>query len=326
MRGPRFGSHDGLRLGPLPGTRYPDPRIEVLDPRFPRQGNAGIERIATGCRWAEGPVYFRDLGCLVWSDIPNNRMLRWLEEDGHVSVFRAPSHYSNGNTRDRQGRLVSCEHDTRRVTRTEADGTITVLMDRYQGKPLNAPNDVVVHSDGAVWFTDPGYGIDGPYEGHAAEAELPRNVYRLDPASGQATVVADDFVRPNGLAFSPDEARLYIVDSGLTHGGPAHIRVFDVDGARLRNGRVFAEDFAPGFTDGLRTDVAGNVWASMGWADPAEDGVRCYAPDGVLLGKVHLPESCANLCFGGKKRDRLFMCASTSVYALYVNTQGAQVP
>ena len=174
MRGPRFGSHDGLRLGPLPGTRYPDPRIEVLDPRFPRQGNAGIERIATGCRWAEGPVYFRDLGCLVWSDIPNNRMLRWLEEDGHVSVFRAPSHYANGNTRYRQGRLVSCEHDTRRVTRTEADGAITVLMDRYQGKPLNAPNDVVVHSNGAVWFTDPGYGIDGPYEGHAAVA------YRAD--------------------------------------------------------------------------------------------------------------------------------------------------
>lgn len=326
MRGPRFGTTEQLRLGPLPGTRYPDPRIEPLDPRFPRQGNAGIERIATGCRWAEGPVYFRDLGCLVWSDIPNNRMLRWLEEDGHVSVFRAPSHYTNGNTRDRLGRLISCEHDTRRVTRTEADGSITVLMDSFQGKPLNAPNDVVVHSNGAVWFTDPGYGIDGPYEGHVATAELPRHVYRLDPRTGMASVVADDFVRPNGLAFSPDEQRLYIVDSGLTHGGPAHIRVFDVDGAQLRGGRVFADGFAPGFTDGLRTDVHGNVWCSMGWADPAEDGVRCYAPDGDLLGKIHLPETCANLCFGGRKRDRLFMCASTSVYALYVNTQGAQLP
>ncbi len=231
-----------LPLGHLPDTRYPDPRIEALDKRFRfKQGNAAIERIASGCRWAEGPVYFRDLGCLIWSDIPNNRMLRWLEEDGHVSVFRAPSNYANGNTRDREGRLVTCEHDTRRVTRTEHDGRITVLLDRFEGKRLNAPNDVVVARDGAVWFTDPGYGIDGPYEGHAAEAELPRNVYRLDPRTGAASVVADDFVRPNGLCFSPDERTLYIVDSGVSHGGPAHIRVFDVDGARLTNGRVFAE-------------------------------------------------------------------------------------
>lgn len=320
-------SFRGLPLGLLPDTRYPDPRIEVLDRRFTaRQGNAGIERIASGFRWAEGPVYFRDLRCLVFSDIPNNRMLRWNEEDGHLSVFRAPSHYTNGNTRDRAGRLVSCEHDSRRVTRTEHDGRITVLIDRFDGRPLNAPNDVVVASDGAVWFTDPGYGIDGPYEGHAAAAELPRNVYRLDPASGTATVVADDFVRPNGLCFSPDEQRLYVVDSGISHGGPAHIRVFDVAAGRLSNGRVFAEDFAPGMTDGLRCDTQGNVWCSMGWGDPAEDGVRCYAPDGALIGKVHLPEGCANLCFGGPKKDRLFMCASTSVYALYVNAEGAQVP
>ncbi len=315
-----------LPLGPLAGTRYPDPRIEKLDKRFPKQGNAGIDRIATGFRWAEGPVYFRDGGYLLWSDIPNNRMMRWLEEDGHVSVFRAPSNYSNGNTRDREGRLVTCEHDARRVTRTEHDGRITVLMDSYEGKKLNAPNDVVVASDGAVWFTDPGYGIDGEYEGHTDRFELKANVYRLDPRTGRASVVADDFTRPNGLAFSPDEKLLYIVDTGITHGGPSHIRVFEVAGNKLRKGRVFAEDFAPGFTDGLRTDMRGNVWCSMGWADPAEDGARCYAPDGDLIGKVHLPESCANLCFGGKKRNRLFICGSTSIYALYVDVQGAQLP
>lgn len=316
-----------LPLGNLPDTRYPDPRIEPLDKRFVyRQGNAAIERIATGFRWAEGPVYFRDGGYLVFSDIPNNRMMRWLEEDGHLSVFRAPSNYANGNTRDREGRLITCEHDTRRVTRTELDGSITVLIDSFNGKKLNGPNDIVVASDGAIWFTDPGYGIDGPYEGHKAEAELPRNVYRLNPSSGEAQVVADDFVRPNGLSFSPDERQLYVVDSGITHGGPAHIRAFVVDGTRLTNGRVFADDFAPGMTDGLRTDVDGNVWCSMGWATPTEDGVRCYAADGDLIGKVHLPEGCANLCFGGRKKDRLFMCASTSVYSLYLNGRGALVP
>ena len=313
-----------LPLGNLPDTRYPDPRIEPLDKRFIyKQGNAAIERIATGFRWAEGPVWFGDHGCLIFSDIPNNRMMRWQESDGHLSVFRAPSNYTNGNTRDRQGRLISCEHDSRRVTRTELDGSVTVLIDRFQAKPLNAPNDVVVASDGAVWFTDPGYGIDGPYEGHVAEAELPRNVYRLDPATGAATVVADDFARPNGIGFSPDGSRLYIVDSGISHGGPAQIRVFDVDGAKLRHGRVFADDFRPGMTDGLRCDTDGNVWCSMGWGDPAEDGVRCYAPDGHLIGRIHLPEGCANVCFGGRKKDRLFMCASTSVYALYVNGKGA---
>ena len=315
-----------LPLGPLAGTRYPDPRIEKLDKRFPKQGNAGIDRIATGFRWAEGPVYFRDGGYLVWSDIPNNRMLRWLEEDGHVSVFRAHSNYSNGNTRDREGRLLTCEHDARRVTRTELDGRITVVMDSFNGKKLNAPNDIVVASDGAIWYTDPGYGIDGEYEGHADKFELGTNVYRVDPKTGRATVVVDDFTRPNGLAFSPDEKLLYIVDSGATHGGPAHIRVFDVVANKLRKSRVFADDFSPGFTDGMRVDVKGNVWCSMGWADPAEDGVRCYAPDGDMIGKVHLPETCANLCFGGKKRNRLFMCGSTSMYALYVDIQGAQLP
>jgi gluconolactonase len=319
-------SSEPFPLGHLPGTRYPDTRIQTLDKRFPRQGNAAIERIASGFRWAEGPVYFRDGGYLLWSDIPSNRIMRWLEEDGHVSVFRSHSNYSNGNTRDREGRLLTCEHDSRRVTRTEPDGSITVLMDRFEGKRLNAPNDIVVASDGAIWFSDPGYGTDGEYEGHQAPHELPKNVYRLDPLNGNVTVVADDFIRPNGIAFSPDEKRLYVVDSGITHGGPAHIRVFDVDGTKLRAGRVFADDFAPGFTDGLRLDVLGNVWCSMGWGDPRDDGVRCYAPDGTLIGKVHLPETAANLCFGGPKRNRLFIAASTSVYALYVNVQGAQRP
>jgi gluconolactonase len=318
---------DTLPLGDLPNWRYPDPRVEALDRRFKaRIGNAAIERIATGLRWAEGPVYFRDGGYLLWSDIPNNRIMRWLEDDGHVSVFRTNSNYANGNTRDREGRLITCEHDSRRVTRTEADGAITVLIDSFQGKKLNAPNDVVVASDGAIWFTDPGYGIFGNYEGHLAEPELPPRVYRLDPKSGQATIVADDFDKPNGLVFSADETKLYIIDSGLTHGGRANIRVFDVDGGKLANSKVFAENFAPGFTDGVRTDVDGNVWCSMGWADPNEDGVRCYAPNGDLIGKIHLPETCANLCFGGKKRNRLFMTASTSVYATYVETQGSLKP
>jgi len=318
---------DVLPLGDLPNWRYPDPRVEVLDKRFKaRVGNAAIERVATGFRWAEGPVYFRDGGYLLWSDIPNNRIMRWLEDDGHVSVFRANSNYSNGNTRDREGRLITCEHDSRRVTRTEHDGTITVLVDGFQGKKLNAPNDVVVAADGALWFTDPGYGIFGNYEGHLAEPELPARVYRLDAKSGQASIVADDFDKPNGLAFSPDEKKLYIIDSGLTHGGRSNMRVFDVNGDKLSNGKVFAENFAPGFTDGVRTDIDGNVWCSMGWADPKEDGVRCYAPNGDLIGKIHLPETCANLCFGGKKRNRLFMTASTSVYATYVETQGALKP
>jgi gluconolactonase len=318
-----FGRHTPLPLGPLPNTRYPSPDIEVFDNRFPRQGNAAVERIATGFRWAEGPVYITAGRYLLWSDIPNNRIMRWLEDDGHVSVFRTMSHHSNGNTVDREGRLVTCEHDTRRVTRTNHDGTVDVLLDRYEGKRLNAPNDIVVARDGAIWFTDPGYGIDGPYEGHAAEFELPCNVYRLDPSTGRASVVADDFVRPNGLAFSPDERTLYVVDTGITHGGPSHIRAFDVADGRLSNGRIFTEDFAPGMTDGIRVDKGGNVWCSMGWSDPNEDGVRCYSPEGTLLGKIHLPEGCANLCFGGHKGHRLFMCASTSVYALYVNAVGA---
>ena len=312
-----------LPLGPLEGLRYPNVAITSLDKRFRAKiGNAFVERIATGCSWVEGPVYFPAGRYLLWSDIPNNRILRWLEDDNHVSVYRSPSNHANGATRDREGRLVSCEHG-RRVTRTEHDGSITIIIDRFNGRRLSAPNDVVVASDGSVWFTDPGYGIDGDYEGDRAEPELSRAVYRVLP-NGSATVVADDFVRPNGLSFSPDESRLYVVDSGITDGGPAHIRVFDVADGRLSNSRVFAEDFAPAFTDGLRVDTDGNVWCSMGWGEPAVDGVRCYAPDGTLIGKVHLPETCANLCFGGQKRNRLFMAASTSIYALYVGARGAE--
>jgi gluconolactonase len=307
---------------------YPDPDIVGLDPRFRfNVGTGGIERLVTGCRWNEGPVYFRDLRCLIWSDIPNNRMLRWNEEDGAVSVFRQPSNYANGNTRDREGRLITCEHDTRRVTRTEHDGRITVILDRFNGKPLNSPNDVIVSSDGAIWFTDPGYGIQGNYESSAQrEFELPTNVYRVDPASGAATVVAGDFVRPNGLALSPDEKLLYIVDSaGAALGNVSHIRVFEVNGKRLTKGRVFAE-MGKGTADGVRTDVHGNLWCTYGWTDPAEDGVRCYAPNGDLIGKIHLPETPGNLVFGGPKRNRLMVCASTSIYSVYLNNIGAQVP
>ena len=305
-------------------VRYPDPAIQALDARFEkyRLGNAAVERLWTGARWTEGPVWFGDARCLLFSDIPNNRMLRWDEETGAVTVFRKPSHFSNGNTRDRQGRLVTCEHGARRVTRTEPDGRITVLMDRYQGKRLNAPNDVVVAADGAVWFSDPGYGILVNYEGAKAEFELPTQVYRLDPATGQAAVVADDLERPNGLCFSPDGGRLYISDTGPVR----HIRMFDVvDGQRLANGRVFVE-MAPGMADGMRVDVDGNLWTSAGWAGAGYDGVHVYAADGDLLGKITLPEPCSNLCFGGVKKNRLFMTGSQSLYSVYVEAVGAQWP
>lgn len=307
---------------------YPDPAVESLDPRFNkyRLGSAVVERLWTGGRWLEGPVWFGDGRYLLFSDIPNNRILRWSEDTGAVSVFRSDSHYSNGNTRDRQGRLITCEHLARRVTRTEYDGHITVLMDRFDGKRLNGPNDVVVHSDGSIWFTDPGYGILKTYEGEQADFELPRSVYRLDPHTGQATIVADDFDRPNGIAFSPDESKLYIVDTGHSHtpNGPAHIRVFDVQtDFRLHNGRLFT-DMKPASPDGIRLDRDGNVWAGCGWG--GDDGVHCFTPEGECIGKIHLPEPCANLCFGGLKKNRLFMTASQSLYALYVETVGAQTP
>jgi gluconolactonase len=311
-------------------VRYPDPAIEILDPRFNSYSikNSTVERLWTGCRWAEGPVWFGDGRYLLWSDIPNNRILRWTEETGEVSVYRSPSNNSNGNTRDKQGRLITCEHDARRVTRTEHDGTVTVLMDSFEGKRLNAPNDVVVHEDDRVWFTDPGYGILLNYEGHLAEFELPTNVYRLNPDTGEATVVVDELEKPNGLCFSPDYSRLYLVDTGVSHkpNHPRHIRVYDVvDGASLTNGRDFC-DMAPGMSDGIRCDIDGNLWASAGWAGEGFDGVHVFAPDGDLIGRIHLPEVCANLCFGGVKKNRLFMAGSQSLYSLYVETQGAQTP
>ncbi|CAN7206758.1 MULTISPECIES: SMP-30/gluconolactonase/LRE family protein [unclassified Variovorax] len=307
-----------------PAERYPDPAIEILDPRFAkyRITSAAVERLATGFRWAEGPVWFGDGRYLLWSDIPNNHVMRWDEETGAVSAFRKPSNFANGHTRDRQGRLVSCEHGTRRVTRTEYDGSITVIVDRFEGKRLNSPNDIVVKSDDSIWFTDPPFGILGHYEGHAAEAELPTNVYRVDGRTGEATVVCGDVNRPNGLCFSPDERRLYVVESGTL---PRRIRVFDLsdDGRRLQNDRVFLQTEMEGSPDGFRCDVDGNLWAGWGTGE-GRDGVMVFAPDATPIGRIALPERCANLCFGGIARNRLFMAASQSLYALYVNTQGAR--
>ncbi len=297
---------------------------EIIDARFRDLivGSAKLERLCSGCRWAEGPVWFKDGDFLLWSDIPNHRMMRY-QPDGTVSVFRANSNFSNGNTRDRQGRHVSCEHGTRRVTRTEYDGTITVLADRFEGKSLNSPNDVVVHSNGSVWFTDPTYGIMTDYEGFKAEPEQPtRNVYRLDPETGGLTAVITDFLQPNGLVFSPDETKLYVADSGSSHtaGAPRQIRVFDVvDGKTLTNSREFCR-LADGVPDGLRADVHGNIWTSGG---PA---VHCYAPDGTLLGRLHIPEGVSNLTFGGPRGNRLFVTATTSVYSIYLATNGVQTP
>ena len=326
-RPPRWTTPPGRWSGAP--CRYPDPCVEALDPRFSALtlGGAAVERLHTGSRWTEGPVWFGDGRFLLWSDIPNDRMLRWREEDGSVSVFRAPARYSNGNTRDRQGRLVTCEHGSRSVTRTEPDGTISVLIDRFDGRRLNAPNDVAVAADGSIWFSDPGYGILGHYEGEEGEFELPTRVYRLDPATGEATVAAEDFDRPNGLCFSPDGALLYVGDTGGSHteGGPRHIRRFHVAGGRLTGGEVFAE-MAPGLADGMRTDRHGNLWVAAGWGGEGYDGVHCFAPDGALIGRIHLPETCSNLCFGGARRNRLFMTAGTSLYSLYVNTVGAQWP
>ena len=295
----------------------------ILDERFQPLFNsaARLEKLYEGCRWAEGPAYFPAGRYLIWSDIPNDRMLRYDETSGAVSVFRNPSGYSNGNTVDRQGRLISCEHGNRRVSRTEHDGTITVIASHYQGKRLNSPNDVVVQSDGTIWFTDPAYGIDSDYEGHKDESEIGAcHVYRVDPHSGEIKIVADDFVRPNGLAFSPDERRLYVTDTGATHvkDGPRHIRVFDVsDNGRLSGGKVFAT-LTAGLFDGMRLDEAGRIWTSAG------DGVHCYDPDGTLLGKILVPEAVANVVFGGVKRNRLYICATTSLYAIMLPLNGAK--
>ena len=297
---------------------------DVIDARYNDLiiGAAELEKLYTGCRWAEGPVWFKDGDYLLWSDIPNRRMMRY-QPDGTVSVYRGDSNFSNGNTRDRQGRLVTCEHGPRRVTRTEVDGSITVLAERFEGKRLNSPNDVVVHSSGSVWFTDPTYGILSDYEGFEAEPEqATRNVYRLDPETGDLAAVVTDFLQPNGLTFSPDEKLLYVVDSGASHklDAPRHIRVFDVvDGRSLTNGRVFCEVEA-GIPDGLRVDVHGNVWTSGGFA------VHCFAPDGTLLGRINVPERVANLTFGGIRGNRLFITATTSLYSIYLANRGAQTP
>ena len=306
----------------MPIVRYPDPGIKILDPRFSALvlGNAAIERIATGCRFTEGPVWFGDGRFLLWSDIPNDRILKWEEETGAVSLYRKPSRYANGNTRDRQGRLVTCEMDAQRLTRTEYDGSITVLSQRFEGKQLTGPNDVVVKSDGSIWFSDNGAGIRGNYLGHKATPELPYRVYRIDPRNGAIAIAVGDMERPNGLAFSPDERRLYVVD---TPGGPKTVHVYDIvdDGTRAINGRVFFNAM-PGYADGIRVDVEGNLWCGFSGGE-GEDGVAAFAPDGDLIGRILLPERCANVCFGGRKRNRLFMTASQSVYSLYVETQGA---
>jgi gluconolactonase len=295
--------------------------FEVLDERFERLfvGTARLDTLYTGCRWAEGPAYFPAGRYLVWSDIPNNRMLRFDECNNAVSIFRQPSGNSNGNTVDRQGRLVTCEHGGRRVSRTEFDGSVTTLVDSHDGKRLNSPNDVVVKSDGSLWFTDPTYGIDSDYEGNKALREQPGNyVYRFDPQSGALTVVADDFVQPNGIAFSPDEKLLYIVDTGRSHrkDGPQHIRRFKVgDDGKMTGGEVFAKSTA-GFFDGLRLDEAGRIWTSAG------DGVHCYEPDGTLIGKIRVPEVVANVSFGGPKRNYLYICGTTSLYGVRLPVTG----
>jgi gluconolactonase len=301
-----------------------DLKIRVEDPRFSRfvLQNVALERLATGCRWAEGPAWFGDGRYVLFSDIPNNRILRWGEAEG-LSVYRAPADFANGATRDKEGRLISCLHGSRAVVRTEHDGSITVLVDRYKGKRLNSPNDCVVKSDGSIWFTDPHYGIMTDYEGARADQELPCNVYRLDPHDGSLSVVADTFKGPNGLAFSPDESRLYVAETGaiFDEGATRHIRVFDVNaqGTGLMNERVF-HAISPGAADGFRCDEGGNVWSSAG------DGVHCISPEGELLGRILVPEVVGNLTFGGRARTRLFICATSSLYAVYVNRRGAAFP
>ncbi len=307
-------------FGILDGTGF-----EVLDPRFSTcfVGHQRVERLWTGALWSEGPAWFAPGRYLVWSDIPNNRMLRYDGTDGSVSVFRQPSNNSNGNTLDNEGRLVTCEHLTRRVTRTEIDGSITVIADKWQGKRLNSPNDVVVKSDGSIWFTDPDYGILSDYEGEQAESEIGAcHVFRADPQTGEVVQVAGDFAKPNGLAFSPDEKHLYIADTGVSHDpdGPRHIRRFAVsdDGQALAASTIFAECTA-GLFDGFRFDSDGRLWTS------AADGVHCYDPDGTLIGKIMIPETVANVTFGGVKRNWLFICGTTSLYAVYLTANGCKL-
>ncbi len=342
----------GRDFGPgAPPVRYPEPDVITLDPRFKAGiGSTPIQRLHTGMLWAEGPAWSGPGGYLMWSDIPNNVQHRWLSEDGHISTLRKPAGNSNGNTFDREGRQLSCEHGTRRVVRYERDGSVSVLADKFNGKPLNAPNDLVVHPDGGIWFTDPGYGSMGNYEGHKGELQLKEAVYRIDPTEGKIALMTDALFKPNGLCFSPDYKKLYLAETGSTHfkEAPKNIQVFDVlDGVKLGKGREFAsmqigvgsEWKIAGLADGMRCDSEGNLWAGCGWATwfdasnptgklPPEilglfDGVHIFAPDGQRIGQIRLPEVCSNICFGGPRRNRLFMTASQSLYAVYVEAIGA---
>lgn len=295
--------------------------FEIQEPEFERfiLGNAPVKQLVSGFDWVEGPVWFGDAGCLLFSDIPNNRILRWSPGSG-LTTYREPSNYANGHTRDRQGRLISCEHGTRRVIRTELDGQITVIADSFDGKPLNSPNDVIVARDGGIWFSDPHYGIITNYEGFASEQENPCVVYRADPTSGALSVMIDDMNCPNGLAFSPDEQSLYVADTGRMFSEDVQaIRIYDMADGRPTNGRHF-HTISPGAADGIRVDSDGNLWSS------AADGVHCIAPDGRLLGKILIPELVSNLCFGGRAKHELYITASTSLYRITLNRRGVQEP
>src|SRR5216684_2600306 len=305
--------------------QYPDPDVIALDPRFRRYiaGNTTMRRHFTGTLWAEGPAWNGVGRYLMWSDIPNNVQMRWIEDDGRVTVFRNPSGYSNGNTFDFEGRELSCEHGGRRVVRYEPNGAITVIADKFQGKRLNSPNDIVVHPDGSIWFTDPPYGILGNYEGQQAKPELKEAVYRVDAKTAKIEMVSDAFDKPNGICFSPDYKKLYVCDTGA----PKDIQVFDVVDNRLRNQTLFTDmklGGKPGLADVIRSDVDGNIWAGAS-GGAGYDGVHVFSQVGQRIGMILLPEICANVCFGGAKRNRLFMAASQSLYSVYVGTQGAHI-
>ncbi|MEO7653830.1 MAG: SMP-30/gluconolactonase/LRE family protein [Bryobacteraceae bacterium] len=313
-------------------VRYPEPDVIALDDRFKKYkiGNTPIRRLHTGMLWAEGPAWNGVGKYLLWSDIPNNVQMRWVEDDGHVSVMRHPAGYSNGNTFDWQGRQLSCEHGNRRVTRYEHNGKVSVIADKWQGKPLNAPNDAVVHPNGDIWFTDPGYGSLLNYEGFVNKLEIKEAVYRVDGKTGNMEMVTDEIFKPNGLCFSPDYKKLYVADTGSTHYKEAKniVKVWDVDGGKLRNGKTAISmemGGKSGMADGIRADTDGNIWVGAGWVGPGYDGVHVFTAQGERIGLILLPEICANLCFGGEKRNRLFMCGSQSLYTVYVEAIGAHI-